>query len=79
MVGGVAKKLGGMLGGVLDQARAVIAVSRSTAEEIVDCWPKHAGTVRVTHDAPGPEFRVPTPRETATLARETFRVFSEVA
>lgn len=64
---GVAEKRGRMLGGVLDQARAVIAVSRFTAEEIVDCWPKHAGKVRVIHEAPGPEFRVPTPRETAAL------------
>jgi hypothetical protein len=79
MVGGVAKKLGRMLRGARGEARAVIAVTRFTDEEIVDCWPKHAGKVRVIHGAPGPEFRVPTPRETATLARETFKVFSEVA
>lgn len=64
---GVALQRGRALDRVLEEARAVIAVSGFTGDEIADCWPHHAGKVRVVHEAPGPEFRVPTSGEAAAV------------
>lgn len=54
---------------VMENAAAVIAVSRFTRDEIADIWPKHADKVSVIHEAPGPEFVPPEADRVDALRR----------
>ena len=66
---GVAEARVLLLKTALNQVQAIIAVSRFTANELIEQWPQHENKIWVVPEAPGVEFSVPKANEAKTLRR----------
>lgn len=64
---GVAETRVQLLKAALNQVQAIIAVSRFTANELIEHWPQYEKKIWVVHEAPGMEFNVPNPHDAKTL------------
>jgi alpha-1,3-rhamnosyl/mannosyltransferase len=64
---GIAEARIPLLKTALHQAQAIIAVSRFTANELIEHWPQYENKIWIVHEAPGREFSVPNAQEIQRL------------
>lgn len=64
---GIAETRVQLLKAALNQVQAIIAVSRFTANELIEHWPQYENKIWVVHEAPGMEFDVPNQCEAQTV------------